>query len=260
MMLPLSIVILTKNEEQNIVRCLQSVKELSDDILVIDSGSIDATIQLAKSNNAKVINTQWLGYSATKNFGNQLAKNKWILSLDADEELNESMRTHIRKIFSSTISESTAFSLQRKMVYAGKVLHHGSVSNEFRTRLFNKENARWNQTLVHEDIEFLCEVELRTLEGFVWHHSFSSKEDHLARLEKYAQLSATQMHHQGKRATFVKRFLSPSFGFVKNFIFKLGFLDGSAGLQFAQHEKWYVKRKYELLHSLSYYQQFLGKS
>ncbi len=250
-MLPLSIVILAKNEEQNIVRCLDSLQGLSDEILVIDSGSQDKTVEYAKSKGAKVIQIEWQGYSATKNAGNDLTVNNWILSLDADEELNAELRNAIRQVFNDTLTIHEAFSIQRKMVYCGNVLHHGSVANEFRLRLFNRKSGKWNSNKVHEDLEFTQSVSIKKLNGFLWHHSYSSETDHRQRLEKYAALSARQMHTSGKKATIVKLWFSPLFGFIKNYIFNAGFLDGIAGYHFAMNEMWYVRRKYQLLKSLN---------
>ncbi len=245
----LSVVILTKNEEQNIVRCIRSLKGLTQDILVIDSGSTDNTIPLAEFEGAKVIQQTWQGYSNTKNVGNRLAANDWILSLDADEELNEELQLAIRQLFNKNVSATNAFSVQRKMVYGGKVLHHGSVGNEFRLRLFNRQTGKWNTDDVHEEIEFSQPVSVIKLPGFLWHHSYASEADHRQRLEKYAALSAAQMHKAGRKASFIKLWCSPMFGFIKNFIFRAGFLDGQSGYEFAISEMWYVKRKYTLLNS-----------
>jgi len=250
-MLPISIVILSKNEELNIARCVNSVKGLTAEILVIDSGSTDKTIPLAISSGAKVIDEIWKGYSETKNIGNEHAAHDWILSLDADEEMNPELRSAIESIFSKEIKVRMAFCVRRKMVYCGKVLHHGSQSWEYRKRLFNRQTAHWNHNDVHEDLDFSVPMKIKKLKGFLWHHSYNTSEEHRERLEKYAQMSATQLSKKGKKATFIKRYLSPAFGFIKNFIFKGGFLDGKKGFQFALNEMWYVKRKYQLLKALS---------
>ena len=249
-MVAISIVILTKNEANNIARCLESVNRLSDDILVIDSGSDDATVEIAKSHGAYVHHVKWEGYAATKNKGNQYAKYDWILSLDADEEVDEMMFKEIQSILSKSIEHNTVFKLQRKMVYCGKILRYGSVGNEFRLRLFNKLIGHWNDNLVHEDLQFSELVEVKTLNGYLFHHSYQSQLEHIERLKKYAQLSANQMSQLGKKANFIKLNLSPLFNFIKNYIFKLGFLDGSLGYQFAINEMRYVKQKYQFLKRL----------
>lgn len=248
-MLPISILILTKNEAQNITRCLQSVGGLSDDVLVLDSGSTDQTTSLAVEMGAKVIPVIWKGYGATKNEGSNLAKYDWILSLDADEALNDELKEAIKALFSTPPAANRVFSLQRRMVYINHILKHGAVANEFRVRLFNRKHAKWTTDEVHEQLTYPSSCVSSKLPGYLWHHSYHSTEEHRQRLEKYAQLSARQMLLSGKKASFIKRFLSPGFHFVKNFILRLGFLDGIPGYQFAKNEMWYAWRKYDLLHS-----------
>lgn len=248
-MLPVSIVVLTKNEEQNIARCLESVNGLSDDILVLDSGSTDATVSIASALGARVVPVTWIGYGATKNEGNRLARYDWILSLDADEELNPELREAIQSLFTSTPSPSTVYALRRRMVYGRYKLQHGSVATEFRIRLFNRNTAHWSTDAVHENIIGVKAFITRKLNGHLWHYSYPSVEAHRQRLEQYAQLSARQMRASGIHAGVIKRFFSPLFHFIKNFIFRLGFLDGPAGYRFAKNEMWYVWRKYELLHA-----------
>ncbi len=245
-MLPISIVILTKNEEQNIARCLSSLKGLTDDVLVIDTGSTDHTVQIAETFGVKILHETWRGYSATKNQGNKKAVYDWILSLDADEEMNEDLYDAIQAVFSNPVEINTAFSVKRKMVYCEQELHFGSVSNEWRVRLFNKNVCEWNHNEVHEEVMFFKPVVVKKLNGFLWHYSYSSTKEHLDRLEKYAQLSAKQMAASGKNISFLKTLFSPVFGFIKNYFFKGGFIDGVKGFEFAKNEMWYVKRKYQL--------------
>ncbi len=246
-MRPLSIVILTKNEERNILRCLKPLLALSDDVLVLDNGSDDHTIELAKQFGVRVEETSWIGYSETKNKGNKLAKYDWILSLDADEELNQDLVDAIIKLFEKEVPLDTAYYIRRKLIYCGKVLQYGSVKNEYRLRLFNRNNGAWNQNQVHEDVVFSTPVKKLKLDGFAWHHSYNSAEEHLKKLEAYAKLSSQQMCVQGRKASFIKCYLSPLFGFFKNYIYRLGFLDGAIGFQYASESMWYTKRKYQLL-------------
>lgn len=245
-MLPLSIVILTKNEEQNIAHCLKPLIGLTDDILILDSGSTDKTIEIAQSFGAKVIQTEWKGFSQTKNEGNAKAKYYWILSLDADEVMNEDLKNNIIQLFSTMLNENEAYLLKRKMIYCGQQLNYGVVGNEFRLRIFNKKNASWNKNEVHENIQFSTNIKTKKIEGFLFHFSYNSEQEHLERLEKYAQLFASK---STKKSTFLKLYCSPIFGFIRNYIFKLGFLDGKFGFQFAKNEMWYTFRKYQLLNS-----------
>ena len=132
------------------------------------------------------------------------------------------------------------------MVYCGKVLQHGALANEYRLRVFNKKNACWNENAVHEDIVFNTTVSKRRLEGFMWHYSYNTKEEHKKKIEHYAQLFALQKKTAGKSISSYKSYFSPLFGFIKNYIFKTGFLDGAKGLQYAVIEMKYTRLKYEL--------------
>jgi glycosyltransferase involved in cell wall biosynthesis len=246
-MISISVVILTKNEAHHIGRCLRALKGLSDDIHVLDSGSTDNTVELAQQHGARVSHVTWQGYSETKNSGNLNAKHDWILSVDADEEINEELHHAIQQLCQSDPPANVAFELKRVMVYAGKVLRFGSVSNEYRTRIFNRQNAYWNQQTVHEDITGKERIEVKRLPGFMWHHSFDSTTEHKEKLAHYAQLSARQMLQAGYKPGWVKYNLSAPFHFIKNFVFKGGFLDGKSGYQFACNEMWYVQQKYRLL-------------
>lgn len=248
-MLPISIIILTKNEAQNITRCLQSVRGMSDDILVLDSGSTDQTKTLASNMGATVIHVEWKGYGATKNEGNRLAKYDWILSLDADEAMDVQLKESVIRLFSTPPPSTTVFALQRRMVYRNHVLKYGAVANEFRVRLFHRNEAQWTTDEVHEQLVCSSNCVTTKLQGLLWHYSYQSVTEHRERLEKYARLSARQMRLSGKKASLLKRYLSPFFHFIKNFIFRFGFLDGRSGYRFAKNEMWYVWRKYALLHA-----------
>jgi glycosyltransferase involved in cell wall biosynthesis len=249
-MLPLSIVILTKNEERNITRCLNSIKSLTNDIIIVDSGSEDKTIEIANSFGANIVQENWQGYSKAKNKGNQIAKFDWILSLDADEELNDELQQSIQKTFTTPQDSNMVFSIQRKMVYCGQVLNNGSVYNEYRQRLFNRNTSHWNDNEVHEELAFIKPITKVKLNGFLWHHSYSSSAEQLERLEKYAQLNVKEMLKNRKKISPLKLYFSSTFSFLKNYIFKGGFLDGRLGYKFAKNEMWYVNRKYQLFNQI----------
>lgn len=241
-----SIIILAKNEERNIARTLEPLIGMSDDVMLLDNGSTDQTIIIAQKMGVRVEAINWTGYADTKNRGNQKAKYDWILSLDADEEINHEMKNHIMKLMSENQLPNQAWMLKRKLVYGNKILHFGSVSNEYRIRLFNRKNACWNQNEVHEDIEFSTPLHLQKVKGYLLHHSYPDILLHQQKTEKYAQLFAQQMKQQNQIPSLVKRYMSPLFGFVKNYIFRLGFLDGKQGFGFAYTEMKYTFLKYKL--------------
>lgn len=251
-MLPISIIILTKNEEKNIERTLVPLTGLTDDIIVIDSGSTDNTTAIARHKGARVIEMEWQGYSKTKNAAHGFSRYDWILSLDADEEINEELKISLQELFSKPVSGHNAFLIKRKMVYCGTVLNHGALANEYRLRLFNRKNARWNENPVHEDIEFNTTVSIKKLDGYMWHHSYNTVKEHEQKIELYAQLFARQKIKEGIRPSVFKTLFSPLFGFIKNYFFRRGFLDGKEGLEYAKTEMKYTSRKYKLIQEANY--------
>ena len=246
-MTPFTIMILTKNEENNIVRTLKPLCDLTDDLLVVDSGSSDSTISLAQQTGARVVETIWQGYANTKNWAHTQASHNWICSLDADEEIDEELQKALKDLFSENVPTHDAFMIKRKLVYCGKILHHGSVSNEYRLRIYHKKIGHWNSQAVHEDVEFKEPVQIKKLSGLVLHHSYQTKKEHEDTIDKYAKLFAQQKKKENKTVPFFKAYLSPLFGFIKNYIFRTGFLDGYEGWQFALIEMKYTYRKYQYL-------------
>ena len=250
-MLPLTVVIVAKNEAHQIAACIKPWLGVTDDILVADNGSTDGMADVARAAGARVIQVVWQGYSATKNEANRQARYNWILSLDADEVANPELLAAVQQLFQTEPKSSQAFALRRRLVYLGKTLRHGAVASEYRLRLFHRSVGSWNGQDVHEDIQFSLPVTVTRLNGFLWHYSCTDEADHLARLEKYAQLFAHQQKALGRKAIWLKAWLSPCFGFVKNYVFKGGFLDGQAGYRFARNEMRYTQRKYALLQELN---------
>jgi glycosyltransferase involved in cell wall biosynthesis len=245
-----SVVIAARNEAQNLSVCLPALRGLTEDVLIIENQSTDDTVTVAQHLGARVISTEWKGYSATKNWGIAQASYDWIFSLDADEEADEVLIDSIRELFLHEPDKHCVFAVQRKMVYGQQVLHHGAVAKEYRVRLFHRETAIWDDHEVHEELFYSVPVKVIKLKGCLWHHSYTSEREHQERLSKYARLSAQQMKASGKRIAFWKPMCSPAFHFVKNYFFRLGFLDGKMGYRFARNEMRYVQQKYQMLKAL----------
>ena len=221
-------VIITLNEEQNIGRCLASVKDFSDEIVVIDSLSTDKTEEICAGFGLRFIKQEWLGYSGQKNFGNEMASNDWIFSIDADEEVSDELKKSILELKKQDVSEDKAFVVNRLTNYCGKWIRHCGWYPDSRIRLWNRKNGSWVGD-IHEVIEFQEETEKITLKGDLHHYSYKNIEDHIRIANKYTTLIAQDRFKKGKRSSFVKRYLSPPFAFVRDFIFKGGFLDGKRG-------------------------------
>lgn len=243
-----SVVILTKNEERNILRCIQPWLNVAE-VLVVDNGSTDQTISIAKTAGARVITTEWLGYGPTKNFGNRHASHPWILSLDADEVANEELVREVCKHLHSKPEEKCVFSIRRILVYLGQEIKYGSCRKEYRVRLFHREQVQWNNSTVHEELLLPNNKKITILKGHVLHYSYTDIHDHWQRLQRYAALSVVERMTSGKAVPCWKRAFSPTFGFIKNYFFRLGFLDGKAGRIYAIQEYRYRRLKYQLLQS-----------
>ena len=242
-MLPLSVIIMARNEAHRIERCIAALKPLHADILVVTNQCTDATVTVAEAAGARVLELPWQGYAATKNAAHAHANFPWILSVDADEVANDTLCQSILQLFQAPMPANQVWSIKRRLVIGEQVLYHGSVSNEYRVRLFHREHARWNTNAVHEDI--LYETQAQKLDGWVWHYSFTHFNEHREKLQHYARLFA-QQYAAKKTAVSPFKQASAYWGFVKNYVFRGGFLDGRAGLQFALNEMHYTHEKYRL--------------
>ena len=241
-MLPLSVVVVVRNEARNIAACLQPWREAGCELLVADNGSTDGTPELAAAAGARVLHLAWKGYGATKNEANALAANDWILSLDADEVADAELVQAIVNLPPEAWAPGHAWRLRRRLVYLGRVLRFGAAAAEFRIRMFRRSEGQWNTAAVHEDVSFQTPVKLQTLPGCLLHYSVQDEAQHRERLRHYATLFA----EQGRKVPAWKPLLSPLFGFLKNYVFRLGFLDGYAGFRYARNEMGYTALKYRL--------------
>ncbi len=244
----ISAVIITKNEATNIARCLQSIRDVVDEILVIDAFSTDDTIKIAKELGAKVVQKKWIGYSQNKNYGNQLAKHNWILSIDADEVLSPKLIASIQAL---KLEAQHVYAINRLNNYCGQWIKHCSWHPDWNIRLFHKSKAQWKGDFVHERLNFPTTIKIIRLEGLLYHYSYQNSVDHWNRIEKYAKLSAQQLYSEGKKATFIKLWLAPIARFLRTYFLKMGFLDGKAGWTISVRTGYLVRKKYKLLKELS---------
>ena len=222
----ISLVIIARNEEANIERCILSASDVVDEIIVLDSGSKDRTIELAEGKGAKVFQVSWKGYGATKNEGNKLAKNDWILSLDADEALDTTLQDAIRK---EKEKLQGAYRLRRRTWYEGRPVRFGHWNPDKKVRLFNRNYAEWSLDDVHEELLLKSSVAIKELSGFLRHFSYSSVEEHRKRSEYYADLSAKKYAQSGRSGGYFKAFVKAFWKFIYSFLLKAGFLDGNRG-------------------------------
>ena len=244
----ISAVILSKNEEDRIRRCIESVRDVVDEVIVIDSGSTDATVDIATSLGAKVYSIEWLGYGESKNFGNTKAANNWILSLDSDEWLSEELQQEIRSI---ALTERCIYKMNRSNIYLGKVIHYSGWSPDWVYRLFNKAEVGWNDNLVHEKLVYPHDYQISKLRGALMHDSYRSIADHKSKTEKYAMLKAKSWVEKGTAPSILKRYFGSIFKGIHSYIIKLGVLDGKEGLIIAKMNTYLVKKQMEYYDELN---------
>lgn len=247
----ISVVICTKNEQKNIGRCLAAVQSVADEIIVVDSYSTDDTEKIAKSFPlVKFIQTNWKGFSATKNYANSLAQFDYILSLDADEELSPEIQQEILSIKNSL---NGVYTINRMTNYCGQWIKHSGWFPDRHERLFPKDQASWEGD-IHEKLKFKTQLAVQDLKGLVHHYSYYTIDEHRQRIESYSSLGAKQLARKNKPLLLPSAFFNPIARFMKCYVFKLGFLDGFYGLVIAILSAKAVFLKYSKAHKLKKFQ------
>jgi len=220
----ISVIVITKDEEKNISDCLKSV-EWADEIIVVDSESTDRTIELAKQFTEEIFIRKWEGYVPQKKYALSLAKNEWVLSLDADERITPELKDEIFKL---STGEFSGFKIRRKNFLLKKEIKSCGWENDYQLRLMRKDKASFSDRLVHE--KFVVDGEVGTLKNPMLHYTFSSFEEYFEKINNYTSLKAQELFIKKKRIggwTIFSHTISAFFAF---FIIRLGFKDGVYGL------------------------------
>lgn len=220
----LSVVIITKNEVGRLPACLDSIA-FADEIIIVDSGSEDGTVALAKSRGCKVIHQDWLGFGPQKQFAVSEAGNDWVLCLDADERVSIDLRNSIELTLDS--SHFNAYEMPRCNRFMGRWLKFGEGYPDYSLRLFHRRYAKWSDDTIHEKVMTSCEI--GKLKGDLLHESHETLGQYLDKQNRYTSLQAKQLYESGKRSSLFKIILNPIFRFIKMYFFRLGFLDGIQG-------------------------------
>ncbi|MEJ0101768.1 MAG: glycosyltransferase family 2 protein [Bacteroidota bacterium] len=241
----ISAVIITFNEEKRIGSCLSSLQGIADEIIVMDSFSTDQTENICRQYGVKFLRQSWQGYGFQKNKAAGQASNDYILSLDADECLSDTLKQSILAEKKTGLSGVYMFS--RLNNFYGKDLHHGNSYPDYAKRLYNKTMVKWSERPVHETLEIPAGNAVKKLKGDLLHRTKESIEDHLSFINKYSTLSARAYLENGKKASVFKLLVNPAFAFIKGYFFRFGFLDGYAGLIFAVISSHEVFLKYSKL-------------
>jgi glycosyltransferase involved in cell wall biosynthesis len=247
----LSVAIITLNEEANLGRTLASV-QFADEVIVLDSGSTDRTLEIAESFHATVISEPWKGFAGQKNSAIEKCSGTWILSLDADEELTPELQIEIRALLRSTPT-ADAYLLRRRNLFLGRWIRHGGYYPDPKLRLFRRHAAnftppaRFTDRPVHETIAF--EGNLETLYADLIHHAYPSIESYIDHMDRYSTLGAQIVVAKGQisrswLAFYHNIFLIPTMTFIWNYFFRLGFLDGREGFLLHLYHSTYTSWKY----------------
>ena len=244
----LSVVIISYNEEKNIGRCIESVKKIADEIIVVDSFSTDRTKEIALEKGATVRQEKFKGYIEQKNLALQLASHHFTLSIDADEALDARLADAIAA--EKQNFQVKAYSMNRCANYCGKFIRHGLWYPDTKVRLVDKRIASWGGTNPHDRIELKENVTVKHLKGDLLHFSYDSIEEHLVQSNNFTTISAVAMFEKGQRSNWSKILVNPFWSFFNGYFIRLGFLDGFYGFVIAINSAHQTFLKYIKLYRL----------
>lgn len=243
----LSVFLITKQEEKNLDKCLASIKDIADEIVVVDSGSTDKTLEIAKKYGAKIFHKNFVSFTEQKNFSLNKCSCLWALNIDADEYLTPALASEIKK----TLNKKTTFDgyfLIRNNIFLGREMKHSGIASEARLRLVKTAKAKYVGGFVHE--ELVVEGKTATLKNTFMHNTYTSIEQYFEKFNRYSTLAALTMQQKHKKFSIVHLLRAP-FEFIKIYILRLGFLDGFQGFLWALFNAWYKVVKYTKLWDLN---------
>ncbi len=245
-MIKLSVVIITYNEEKNIGRCLESLTGVADEIVIVDSNSTDATLQICNKYNARIVNHTFEGHIQQKNFAITQASFPHILSLDADECLDDLLKSKIISVKNSF--EADGYSMNRMSNYCGQWIKHSGWYPDIKLRLWDSRKGKWGGMNPHDKFEMYdSKAVIKHLEGNILHYSYYNVEEHMARTLRYAEISARAMFSSGRSISPFMIYVKTISKFIRNYFLHLGFLDGHKGYIICRLTAYETYLKYKLL-------------
>ena len=224
----LSAIVITRNEAANIGACLDSVA-FCDERIVVDCGSSDGTVDIAKAKGARVEFHEWRGFGPQKNYALSLATGAWVLSIDADERATPELAAAIKAALADTSADG--WELPRRSSFCGRELRHSGWSPDYVLRLFRRGKGRFDDALVHERV--ICDGTVKRLGKPLIHHPVLKLEDALSRMDRYSTAGAATLIASGRRVSFFTGIAHGCFAFFKTYVLRLGFLDGAEGFLLA---------------------------
>ena len=223
----ISAVIITYNEEKNIERCLLSVKDLVDEIVVVDSFSTDKTEEICRAYGVKFIKHEFEGHIEQKNWAITQASNPYILSMDADEALSDTLKTSIKSVKADWTYDGYRFN--RLTSYCGKWIKHTGWYPDVKLRLWDSRKGSWKGVNPHDRYEMTDDAKIKYLKGDLLHYSYYTIKQHLDQVNKFTEIAAIAAVKEGKKTNLIKIILHPLWKFLRDYFFKLGILDGYYG-------------------------------
>ncbi len=240
-----SVVMICRNEAAVIGDTVLAAQKAASDIVAFDSGSTDGTQQILQQLGVRVINGEWEGFGPTKNKAIQAAKHDWILQVDADERIDDTLAAWIQN--TPEPAAHTLFTMRFRNYLGHTPLLYGEWGNDRHIRLFNRQAVQWNNAEVHEELVLPATHQLVEPPGFIHHVTADNRADLRKKMAYYAKLGAQKYLQQGKKFSRLRMVFSPVVSFVVNYLFKLGFLDGSAGWVVACESARYTWLKYKFM-------------
>jgi glycosyltransferase involved in cell wall biosynthesis len=242
----ISAVIITFNEEENIQDAIRSVS-WADEVVVVDCGSADRTVEIAKTAGAKTYKKEWKGYIAQKNWANGKAVKEWILSLDADERVTPELKMEILHIM-ETGTEMDGYYIPRRARFLGRYIRHCHWYPDYQLRLFRKNKSVWTGGLVHERVE--VEGKIGRLNNDLIHFTYKDIADQTEKLNRYSSLWALDAFKAGRKTGILNIIMSPAATFMNIYFFRLGILDGFPGFVISRNLAYYSFQKKIKLYQL----------
>ena len=237
----LSLIVITRNEEGSIGRCLRSVG-FADEIVVVDNGSTDKTVEIARSLGANVLQPpDWPGFGPQKNRALKAATGDWVFSLDADEWIEPALEREIRSVIART-DAANGYEMPRRSRFCGAIVRHCGWSPDYVTRLFRRGSGHFSGDKVHERL--IVDGRVGRLVYPIEHESITTFADAADKIDRYSRAAAAELRARGKRSNFLKALLRSWGAFLRTYIFRAGFLDGRTGFHVAEYNRRYTYEKW----------------